>query len=89
MNQTLASMHPAQEFRRQRERERRTRDRFNRQHNSFPWGEAAAAVLRDEAVDDEATAAALVKELARQGEHVHAPRQPDPPQGTLQHVPRH
>lgn len=34
----------------------------------YAWADAAAAVLRDEALEDEGTAVALIKELGRQGE---------------------
>ncbi|KAG2482285.1 hypothetical protein HYH03_018770 [Edaphochlamys debaryana] len=55
------------DYHRAREAERRFRDRPARRHAPFPWAAAAEAVLADEAVEDEATAVALIKELGEQG----------------------
>ncbi|GFR48113.1 hypothetical protein Agub_g9938, partial [Astrephomene gubernaculifera] len=55
------------DYHRVREAERRSRERFGRRFTPFPWADAAAAVLSDEAVEDEDTLVALIRELGRQG----------------------
>ncbi|EFJ50481.1 hypothetical protein VOLCADRAFT_88869 [Volvox carteri f. nagariensis] len=55
------------EYHRVREAEHRSRDRYGRRFRAFPWSEAVAAVLSDEALEDEASVVALIKELGRQG----------------------
>ncbi|GLI60294.1 hypothetical protein VaNZ11_002407 [Volvox africanus] len=55
------------EYHRVRETEHRARERFGRRFRPFPWSEAVAAVLSDEALEDEASVVTLIRELGRQG----------------------
>ncbi|GIL91924.1 hypothetical protein Vretimale_18626 [Volvox reticuliferus] len=55
------------EYHRVREMEHRSRERFGRRFRPFPWSEAVAAVLSDEALEDEASVVTLIRELGRQG----------------------
>lgn len=61
------SPHPRQEYHRFREAEHRSRERYGRRFRPFPWSEAVVAVLADEALEDDASVVALIKELGRQG----------------------
>ncbi|KAG2430296.1 hypothetical protein HYH02_013774 [Chlamydomonas schloesseri] len=55
------------EYHNLREAEHRARDRLGARFTPYPWAAAAAAVLADEVLEDEALMVGLIRELGRQG----------------------